>query len=263
VSENVYAEIPLERIREPAHQLRERINPDALGQLADSIAAEGLHQPIGVRGPDADGMWEIVWGHRRFLACRLLARPTITARCFPLAFDPLLAAVSENLNREDLNPIEEALAVRAFIERGHSRADIARLFRRSYSWVEQRVALLELPDDLQQAIRERDLPISVAAQLKDIDHEPYRKQLVYEAVTHGATGAVAAVWRQHYLTDRERVVRNTVTVEEFLRERAHYVLKYPCDWCDEEKPYPETRTVRLCLTCADQLDAAKHAPASG
>jgi hypothetical protein len=179
-----------------------------------------------------------------------------------MEFDPLLAAVTENLNREDLNPIEEALAVRAFIERGHSRSEIARLFRRSYSWVEQRVALLELPDDLQQAIREHGLSVSVAMPLRDIDHEPYRKQLVYEAVTHGATAAVTATWRQHYLADRERVIRNQVTIDEFIRERSHYVLKYPCDWCDDEKPYAETRTVRLCLSCGEQLDAAKHAPAS-
>lgn len=252
-----YVDMPLGKIREPAHQLRERIDPEALGQLADSIAAEGLHQPIGVRGPDAENVYEIVWGHRRYLAHKLLQRPTITARVFPQDYDPLLAAVSENLNRAQLNPVEEANAVSMFIDRGYPRAEIARLFRRSPVWVEQRIALLQLPPDLLAAISEHGLPLAVAAQLADVDHEPYRRQLVYEAVTHGATATVAAVWRQHYLSDRDRITRNDVAVETIIQERDRFILKYPCDWCDKEVPYRETRTLRLCLGCAGELEAAK------
>ena len=257
MNDAIYDHIPIAEIIEPAHQLRERIAPEALGSLADSIASQGLHQPIGVRGPDAAGRWEIVYGHRRFLACRLLGHETIAARTFPATFDPLLAAVSENLHREQLNPMEEAHAVKLFLDRGHSRAETARLFRRSAAWVEQREALLELAPDLQDAIRDRSLPLSVAHALADIDHEPYRRQLVGEALAHGATAATAAVWRQHYLADRERIVRNDVTIEAFVTEREQYIIRYPCDWCDDEVKYTDTRTVRLCLGCAQRLEEAK------
>lgn len=257
MNDAIYEPVPLASIIEPAHQLRERIAPEALGSLADSIASQGLHQPIGLRGPDALGRWEIVYGHRRYLACKLLGHATIAARKFPPDFDPLLAAVSENLHREQLNPMEEAFAVKLFLERGHSRAETARLFRRKPAWVEQRIALLDIAADLQDAIREHGLPLAVADELADIDHEPYRKQLVHEALAHGASAATAAVWRQHYLADRDRIIRNDITIQAFISEREAYVIRYPCDWCDEEVKYTDTRTIRLCLGCAAELDQAK------
>lgn len=259
MNDSEYQDVALDVIDEPSDQLRESIDPERLGALADSIAAEGLHQPIGLRGPRHDGHFEIIWGHRRFLAVRSLRRPTIPARIFPADFDPLLARVSENLNRENLNPVEEAHAVVLMLERGHSRGDVARQFRRSTSWVEQRAALLELPDDVLDAIRQHGLPLAVARQIADVDHEPYRRQLLYEAVTHGATEASAAVWRQHYLADRDRIVSNTIKVEQIIQDREKYRLMYPCDWCESPTPYEGTRTVRLCVACDADLQAAKAA----
>lgn len=258
MSEPVDHEIPLASIREPEQQHRERIDAEPLGALADSIAAEGLHQRIGLRATPSVGGYEIIFGHRRFLAFRLLQRDTIPARVYPENVDVLLVRGSENLNREQLNPVEEAHVVRLYLDRGHSRAETARKCRRSLTWVDQRLALLDLPADLLDAIRQHGLPLAVAHQLADVDHEPYRRQLVYEAVTHGATAASAAVWRQHYLADRDRIVNNLVKIEQIIQDRDKYRLMYPCDWCDEPTPYEGTRTARLCVECMNQLDAAKN-----
>lgn len=255
-----YAELPLDRIDEPETQLRERIDTERLGALADSIAQEGLHQPLGVTGPHANGRYRIVWGHRRFLALRLLHRDRAPARIFPPDFDPLLAQVSENLNREQLNPVEEAHAVRLMLERGYARAEVARLFRRSLSWIEQRAALLDLPPDVLDAIRDHGLTLGVARVLAGVDHEPYRRHLIYDAVTQGTTEAVAAVWRQHYLADRERIITNTLALEEIIQERGKYKVLYPCDWCEEPTAYEGTRTLRLCVACNNQLLQAKVMP---
>lgn len=256
-----FSELQLALITEPREQHRERMDPERLGALADSIAAEGLHQPIGVRGPLADGSYEIVWGHRRYLAVRSLRWLTIPCRIFPADYDPLLARGSENLQREQLNPVEEAHVVKLYLDRGVARAEIARLCRRSTSWVEQRLALLDLPDDLLNAIRAHGLPLAVAHQLADVDHEPYRRSLIYEAVTHGATAASAALWRQHYLTDRDRIVSNTLRIEEIIQDRERFTLTYPCDWCETPVAYQDTRTVRLCVSCDKQLQEAKSAAA--
>ncbi len=258
-----FHELDLDKIREPGEQHRERIDPDRLGALADSIAAEGLHQPIGVRGPLPDNTFEIVWGHRRFLAVRTLRWPRIMAKVFPADFDPLLARGSENLQREQLNPVEEAHLVRLYTERGHSRSEIARLCRRSLPWVAERIALLDLPPDLLDAIREHGLSLAVAHQLRDVDHEPYRRQLTYEAVVHGATAASAALWRQHYLSDRDRIVGNNLRIEQIIQDRERFRLMYPCDWCSEPTPYEGTRTVRLCVSCDQQLQDAKQQATEG
>lgn len=256
-----YADVRLADIREPAEQHRERIDPERLGALADSMASEGLHQPIGLRGPDAQGAYEIVWGHRRWLAARTLRWPTIMARLFPVDFDPLLARATENLQREQLNPVEEAHIVRLYLDRGAARAEVARLCRRSLSWVDQRSALLDLPPDVLDAIREHGLTLGVARLLADVDHEKYRRQLIYEAVAHGATEATAAVWRQHFLADRERITSNSIAIEQIIQDRNKYQLLYPCDWCGDPVPYEATRTWRVCLADDKQLQDARTAPA--
>jgi ParB family chromosome partitioning protein len=253
-----YERVSLAKIREPAHQLRESIDPARLGELADSMSSEGLHQPIGVRGPTEDGSYEIVWGHRRFLAAKLLAWAAIPARVLPRDFDPLLAAVSENLQRDDLNPIEEARAIQKFVERGHPVVGIARLFRRSEAWVKDRLAMLTLPDDLIEAVSSKTLPLAVISVLRDIDHPAYRQSLIREAVAHGASAAVAEVWRAHYFADRARIIQNAETVEEIVSSRASFVITYPCEWCGELEPFERTTSFRLCHGCSGELRAAKQ-----
>lgn len=243
----------MSRILEPSHRLRETIDPEKLGALADSIAAEGLHQPIGVRGPlDAD-TYEIVWGHRRFLACKLLKHSTIAAKVFDPDFDPLLAAVSENLNREQLNPLEEARAVARFVERGEPDAAIARLFRRSPAWVNQRRQLLTYPADVQLAVQSGELTLGVAAALADVNHDGYRAELVAEAIRTGATVRTADVWRAHFLADRDRIVKNMYTIQQIVERRDAWTIKVPCDMCRGEFDYQGTTSVRVCMQCHREL----------
>jgi ParB family chromosome partitioning protein len=249
--------LPLARIRPPGHQLRASIDPQALGELADSMATEGLHQPIGCRGPDAAGDYEIVWGHRRLLAAGLLLWADIPARVFPASYDPLLAAVSENLQRADLNPLEEATACLRFVERGVAVPAIARLFRRSDVWVRDRLALLELPDDLRAVVAERTLPLAVVRVLADVDHDGYRQELLREAVRSGISATTAEVWRAHFFAERERLVKNLATVEEIASARASFVISYPCEWCDAMTAFEHTTSWRLCGSCNGELRHAK------
>jgi len=252
-----YERIPLHLIREPSHRLRESIAPEALGTLADSMAAEGLHQPVGVRGPLLDGTYEIVYGHRRLLAAQLLGWPDIPAMLHPADFDPLLAAVSENLQRADMTPVEEARAIARFVERGEPDAAIARLFRRSAAWVAARRALLAMPEDLQEAVHAGGLKLGVASALADIDHDAYRKSLIAEAARSGATAQTAELWRQHYLTDRERIVANSLMVEEIMSRREAWKIVVACDLCQKEQEYQDTRSLRVCVACRNVLAAVQ------
>lgn len=240
-------------IREPSHRLRESIDTERLGALADSLAAEGLHQPIGVRRlADGDG-FEIVWGHRRFLAAQLLHWPAIEAKVHDADFDPLLAAVTENNNREDLTPMDDARALARFVERGEPLAAIARLMRRSPVWVSTRLELLSLPADLQDAIHDRELPLAVARALADVDHAPYRTKLIAEAKRAGATARTVEVWAAHYRAERELIVANGLMVEEIASRRDAWKIMIACELCHEDKEYPATRTLRACLECMAEL----------
>jgi ParB/RepB/Spo0J family partition protein len=259
-----YQDVELVKIDEPTHQLREAINEEAIGELADSMAAEGLHQPIGLVGPSATGRYGVIWGHRRFMAATLLRWTTISARVLPSGTDTLLAAVSENLQRADLSPLEEGHAIQRFIERGDSLAGIARLFRRSSSWVQSRLDLLNLPEDLQSAIRQRSIPLSVADVLRRIDNDDYRAQLVEEAARSGATAAVAAVWAAHYEADKPRIVNNLLTAKEIASRRDAWKIVYGCDACGTDVDYTDTTSWRLCRSCsADLQDAIETGQKAG
>jgi ParB family transcriptional regulator, chromosome partitioning protein len=248
--------LDLALIDEPERPLRDAIDPGPLSELADSMAAEGLHQPIGVRGPDPDGRYRVVWGHRRLLAARLLQWPDIEAKVFPPGFADALARVSENLQRTDLTPVEEAHAVEQMLALGHSRASVARLFRRSASWVDARLGLLQLPEALRAAVHEGRLTLGVAYALAEVDHEDYRAELVAEAERTGATAATASIWVAHYKSDRTRFIANRATVQEMTEARSKFIVYYPCDVCHTDTDYTDTRALRLCADCASGLARA-------
>jgi ParB family chromosome partitioning protein len=248
--------VKLDQIQPPAHRLRESISEERLGELADSMAAEGLHQPIGLRGPLLTGNYEVVWGDRRTLAARRLQWDAIEAKIFPPEYDPVVAAITENLQREELTPLEEGAAIAQLVARGHSLAAIARLMRRSAGWVSARSALLTLPPDLQAAVRTGRLGLGVIEALREIDHAEYRASLVDEAERTGASRNVVDIWVSHYKADRERIVSNHLMVTEIVQRRTAYVVYVACDACTVETDYTKTVSRRFCNGCAEQLDGA-------
>lgn len=257
--------VKLALIDRPARPSRIDFDPERLGALADSIAAEGLHQPIGVCGPSPEGRYLLAWGDRRREAHILLQRAEIEAKVFPWGTDLLLAQVSENNNREALSPVEEAREIADWLGKGHSQSSIARLFRRSPGWVAQRVQLAELDDELQAAVHCGDLGIGVALALSGVDHAEYRASLIEEAARTGASAATVAVWVAHYNADKGRIVTNHMTVQEIVTARADYRITFDCPCCKQSVDYAETVAVRLCSKDAAELlaELAKAPAAAG
>jgi len=251
--------LPLARIGPPINPLRESVDIERLGELADSMAAEGLHQPIGVLDAREGEHYALIWGDRRTRAARMLAWETIDARVFPQTYDPLLAAVTENLQRTDLSPMDEARAVARFVEREQPDAAIARLFRRSPGWVSQRRQLLSLQPDLQAAVHSGTLAIASALALSQIDHDDYRQELLNEALRTGASARVVDVWRSHYEADKDRIIGNHLTIQEIAIRRDAWVIMVPCDACGRKVEYPETVSWRICTGCDADLRAAMAA----
>ena len=130
-----------------ADQPRRNFDAEALSQLADSIAANGMLQPILVR--ETGERYEIIAGERRFRAARLAGLSEIPALVLE-ADDEAAAkyALIENLQREDLNPYEEAAAIRKLMdEYGLSQEQVAGSIGRSRSAVANALRLLDLPED--------------------------------------------------------------------------------------------------------------------
>jgi ParB family chromosome partitioning protein len=142
-------DLPIEAVRPHPKQPRRRFDPDALASLADSIRSHGLLQPIVVRPKGED--FELIAGERRWRAAQQAGIQTIRAICRP-ADDPSALAISlvENLQREDLDPIEEASAYRTMAEDlGMTHQQIGERVGRERSTVSNAVRLLELPASIQ------------------------------------------------------------------------------------------------------------------
>jgi ParB family chromosome partitioning protein len=156
-------------IRPHPGQPRRHFDEDALQELADSIARRGVIQPIVVR--PHEGGYQIVAGERRWRAAqraRLHSIPAIV-RSFDDA-ETLEIALVENIQRQDLNAIEEAEAYRKLIaEFGHSQEALGRLVGKSRSHVANLMRLLDLPPAVQQAVLEQRLSMGHARALIGAD----------------------------------------------------------------------------------------------
>jgi len=247
------ADLLIDLLDDPATPARESFDPQSLGELADSMAQNSLLQPIGARGPSPEGRYEVVWGHRRTMAARLLTWTTIRARVCTWDTDPLVARAAENLHRTDLNPREEARQIDAFRKRGKPLAEIARIFRRSVGWVESRVELLTWPEDLQTRVAHGELAFAVARLLAEVDHEGYRAELLSEAVRTNANAPTVTVWLAHYAADKDRILRNHETIEQMVTRREEFHMMVVCESCREQADSKTTTLLRICPRCVSEL----------
>lgn len=150
-------EVLLAQVYPNPNQPRTNFKPEEIEELANSIKRHGLLQPILVR-KTGDG-YEIIAGERRWQACRSLGMETIPVR-FWLADDTeaFEAALVENIQRSDLNPIEEAYGYKRLMERkGMTQSEVAQTVSKGRSTIANALRLLDLPEEAQQLLFEEKI----------------------------------------------------------------------------------------------------------
>lgn len=150
-------EVLLAQVHPNPNQPRTNFKPEEIEELANSIKRHGLLQPILVR-KTGDG-YEIIAGERRWQACRSLGMETIPVR-FWLADDTeaFEAALVENIQRSDLNPIEEAYGYKRLMERkGMTQSEVAQTVSKGRSSIANALRLLDLPEEAQQLLFEEKI----------------------------------------------------------------------------------------------------------
>jgi ParB family chromosome partitioning protein len=151
-------EIDIDRILPNSHQPRKNFDEDALNELADSIREHGVVQPVVVRPLD-DGFFQLIAGERRWRASQragLYRIPAVIREAGEHA--ALEVALIENLQREDLNPIEEAQAYERLIsDFGLTQEDVSRRVGKNRATIANMLRLLRLPPEVQQWLRENRL----------------------------------------------------------------------------------------------------------
>ena len=163
VSAEPFREIPLDQIVPNPRQPRRDFSDSELQELQMSLQASGLLQPIAVR-PRKDGKFELIAGERRFRAATRLGWSVIPAVIRDVSDEQLLSlALVENLQREDLNPIEEAEGYRQLIsDFGLAHLQVAQAVGKDRSTITNALRLLTLPDDVQRLVRDGSLTLGHA-----------------------------------------------------------------------------------------------------
>jgi ParB family chromosome partitioning protein len=170
------AEIPLAAIVANPHQPRRHFNEATLKELAASLKATGMIQPIIVRPAGAD-RYELIAGERRWRAARLAELETVPAilRDVDSATQAQMALI-ENIQREDLNPMDRALAYQALIKHlGLTQAELAGRLGEDRSTITHYLRLLEMPESVQQLIGDGRLSMAHAKILSGVT-EPAEQQ---------------------------------------------------------------------------------------
>ena len=163
--------LPLSDLRPGAHQLRRHFDEQQLAELTESIRRRGVLQPILVRPLD-DG-WEIVAGERRWRAAQSAGLREIPATVRRMSDrDALLTGLVENLQREDLNPMERARGISALVtDLGMTHADAGNEVGLTRSAVSNILRLLDLPPDIQRMMELKKLNASHGRALFGLDPE--------------------------------------------------------------------------------------------
>lgn len=147
--------VAIERLVPNPLQPRKDFDPAALRELADSIRARGIIQPLIVRPTPRDGYYEIVAGERRWRAAQLAAIHRLPVIIRTLSDEEVLeVAIIENIQRADLNALEEALGYKQLMEvYGHTQEKVAEALSKSRSHIANQLRLLNLPADVQNMVR--------------------------------------------------------------------------------------------------------------
>lgn len=165
--------LPVEKIRPNPDQPRRTFAEDALEELAASIREKGVIQPLIVRpDPRNEGMFEIVAGERRWRAAQRAQLHEVPVLIRTLDDTEVLEiAIIENIQRADLNPVEEAIGYRQLMDRfGHTQEKLAEALSKSRSYIANLLRLLSLPDDVLQLLREGQISTGHARALITTDN---------------------------------------------------------------------------------------------
>lgn len=208
--------LPLSEIIPNKEQPRKTFDEGALQELADSITQHGVLQPLLVR-PLPEGGYQLVAGERRWRASRLAGLKEVPVVVKDLSdVETMEIAIIENLQREDLNPIEEAEGLQVLIDRcGFTQDEVATSVGKSRPAIANSLRLLKLPPEVRDMTREGEISAGHARALLGFDNEA----MIYEAAKQIV---------QHKLTVRDvermakRQDKNATSVKRAKRRDAFY-----------------------------------------
>lgn len=212
------SEVDLNSISPGPMQPRTTFDEAALATLAESIQTHGIVQPLLVRRR-GDG-FELIAGERRWRAAKMAGLERVPVLVRDVADkDVLEIALIENIQREDLNPIEEAQAYQRLIENvGLTQEALATRIGRDRSYITNYLRLLRLPEDLQELVKEGKLSTGHARTILGVSQEELQRKLAWQVIEGGLSVRATELLVQNAATDRPaRAPRSAPAVDPNIR----------------------------------------------
>lgn len=212
------SEVDLSSIVPGAMQPRVNFDEAALESLAESIRTHGIVQPLLVRRRGEE--FELIAGERRWRAAKIAGLARVPVLVKDVSDDNLLEiALIENIQREDLNPIEEAQAYQRLIESvGLTQEALATRVGRDRSYITNYLRLLKLPPDLQQLVIEGRLSTGHARTIVGLSQADVQRRLARQVIEDGLSVRATEILVQKASADRPpRPIRESKTVDPNIR----------------------------------------------
>ena len=204
--------VPLDKISANPQQPRKTFRDEGLAELAGSVREYGVLQPIILQ--DSGGTYTIIAGERRFKAARMAGLERIPAIVRTVeSKEAALIALIENVQREDLNFLEEARAYRKLMEDfGLTQGELAEKVNKQQSTISNKIRLLTLPEDIQQQLLDSRLTERHARALLRLTDDEDRKQVMERVVANGFNVKQTEKLVEDVLAKKEAVWRKQRTV---------------------------------------------------
>ena len=255
---NIINHIPLDQVDQEFNNIRAGYDPKNIEELAESIKRIGLLQPIIVRRED--GRYQIICGHRRFLAVKYLKWMDVPA--IEMAMDDQevdLAKIHENVFREEINKIEEAKYYVFLMQKyGYTEKQIAGKINKTPGYICQHIEIINYCPELKKALEEKTVSFSVARELNKINGLMKRRSLIRAAIENGITARTAALWRREANMEiNKEDIQDKVLDDEKVETAARALPTIKCHMCEGQVPVDKVKSLVLCPECRVAMEMVK------
>lgn len=252
-----YREVSLDVLQPPLNPMRTESVMEGLDELKESLATNGLQQPIGVRSL-GEGSYRIIWGMRRTLAAKELGWKSIPAFVYEAEEgDESLLMAHENFHRTQLNPVEEAEFYWRLIEQEHiSLAECARRCRRSPAHVALKLSLLDGDPAVKEAVKNGALSQAQAHQINQVKDDPGRKFALEYAINNGMSAKHLQLWREQ--RDISGISTELQKVHDTLEAMPppDMQVNLRCSLCNEYHKMSDVQQWNICNVCTHAVSEA-------
>lgn len=245
--------IDVKQIHNPKFRARVKINDTAFVELVNSIKTVGLINPCTVKS--CKGGYEIVAGERRFLALKKLGRKQIPCILVEGDNDKLeIIKFEENMKRDDLTDVEEALSIKHVLASGKlNQSSVAKMIGRSLDYIKQKLAILDYPDYLYNALLEKKISFSACRELNRITDKDILREYVKHAIRSGITPSLAKQWADDFFESKKTNNEEYESVGGSGEAATFEAVKLPCHICHSFVTVQESIMVRVCNDCRKDL----------